>query len=200
MNTLAIAERDLYETVWGFEQYATNAPGAWYAEMFLEMAGIEHPHQHVVLDAGCGSGKGGMALLAKGFRDVRLCDLTSAGLVDDAKALPFHEACLWEPLAPQLGYLHGGAADYVYCCDVLEHIPTPFVMLVVARLLEVCVRGAFFSVALRADEYGAFVGRPLHQTVEGFVWWRDNLSALGVMRECRDLGANGVYMLERRRV
>ena len=72
-------------------------------------------------------------------------------------------------------------------------------MLVVQRLLEVCRRGAFFSIALTTDVFGAYVGRPLHHTVESFVWWRDSLAELATMKEARDLGIHGLYLVEPRR-
>jgi len=194
--SLIASERETYEAVWGLENYANYAPGEKYADVFVEMAGIKDPYKFSVLDAGCGSGKGALALKARGFHEVRMCDLTDAGLVQDAKPILFDAACLWHPLKPQLRYMSGGTVSYVYCCDVLEHIPPPFAMLVIARLLEVCARGAFFSIALHPDDYGAFVGKPLHQTIEGFKWWKDNLAALGTVKECRDLGKNGLYYVE----
>lgn len=193
-------ERETYEAIWGFDQYAANAPGESFADAFLEMSGVEQPHQWTVLDAGCGSGKGALALAARRFGRISLCDLTDAGLIDEARArFRFDHVCLWYPLQTQVGYLRGGLVDYIYCCDVLEHIPTAFVMLAVARLLDVAAKGAFFSIALRPDEFGAFLGKPLHQTVQSFVWWRDQLSELATMRECRDLGGVGLYFVEPRR-
>ncbi len=190
------SERETYEAMWGFEQYASYAPGERYADAFLEMAGRKNPTRATVLDAGCGSGKGAIALQARGC-DVRLCDLTDAGLVAEARDLPFREACLWQPLRPQLGALlaMGGSVDYVVCCDVLEHIPTPYTMLVIARLLEVARYGVFLSIALHPDELGAYVGKSLHQTVEGYTWWRDRLAELGTVRESRDLGGDGLYLV-----
>jgi hypothetical protein len=98
-----------------------------------------------------------------------------------------------------VAYLAGvsrGTFDYAYCCDVLEHIPTPFVMLVVSRLMAVTTRGVFLSVALQADQFGALVGEPLHLTVQSFTQWRDQLSTLGRLVEARDLMMTGVYYLE----
>jgi SAM-dependent methyltransferase len=171
--------------------------------MFLEMTGLDratvaetHP---VVLDAGCGSGKGALALDAVGF-DVRMCDLTPAGIVPAARHLPFREASLWDDLRQQhaAGFVAGGRVDYVYCCDVLEHIPTAFTMLVIARLLEIARTGVFLSIALRPDEAGVWIGESLHKTVEPFVWWRDAIASLGTVREARDLIACGVFFVEPR--
>jgi len=156
-----------------------------------------------VLDAGCGAGKGAIALASAGFT-VTLCDHTDAGLTPDALAVgPFIQTNLWDDLSP-VAYLAGVARgtepgapfDYAYCCDVLEHIPTPFTMLVVSRLLAVASRGVFLSISLQADNCGALVGEPLHLTVQSFVQWRDQLATLGRLVEARDLMSTGVYYLE----
>jgi len=185
---LVAAERALYETVWStVHNYGDFAPGEQHVRLFRAMSGAT---EGTVLDAGCGSGKGALALAAAGF-DVTCCDLTREGLVEDARALPFRESCLWhlEPRAV-------GLYDYVYCCDVLEHIPTEYTMLVIARLLGVARVGAFLSIALVPDAFGVWVGTPLHQTVRDFVWWRDRLADMGQLVEARDLGTTGVYWVQ----
>lgn len=189
MSLLALTERETYEAMWAVEDYAKTSPGEQLVQPFLEMSGAEARPKVTVLDAGCGSGKGALALQAKGF-SVELADLTDAGLLDEAKSLPFHRLALWEDVRHKT---HGDRFDYVYCCDVLEHIPTPFVMLVVQRLLDVARRGLFLSVALQGDNFGVWVGKPLHQTVMNFVQWRECLSAVGTVKECRDMLMNGVY-------
>lgn len=194
-------ERTLYEDVFdSIEKYKDHSPGEMFAAMFEEM--IEAPsgeaRAHLsVLDAGCGTGKGALALSKMGFR-VQMCDITPNGLVEEAQSLPFSEACLWFPLGPQIRYLFGGKVDYVVCCDVLEHIPREYTMLTVARLLEVTGCAAFLSISLVRDNFGIWLGKPLHQTVEGFVWWRDNLNTVGEVIEARDLLNTGVYLVKPR--
>jgi predicted RNA methylase len=70
-------ERETYEAMWAVTAYAAHSPGETYLPMFLDMA--KPGRGATILDAGCGSGKGGLALRAAGF-DVRLCDLTVAGM------------------------------------------------------------------------------------------------------------------------
>lgn len=205
MARIATAERELYTDVWQtVDRYADYAPGAEFVEMFASIIGpassvgyFAKPSSskwtRSVLDAGCGSGRGGVGLASRGY-DVWLCDLTDAGLAEDAKTLPFREACLWQPMKPQIGRL----VDHVYCCDVLEHIPPQFTMLAVARMLEVVRHGVFLSVCLHADNFGLVVGTPLHQTIHEFVWWRDSLRELGHLTEARDLIGQAAFYLERR--
>jgi 2-polyprenyl-3-methyl-5-hydroxy-6-metoxy-1,4-benzoquinol methylase len=201
MLDLASQERLTYESMWLVEDYAKTSPGGQLVPAFLEMSGAS-PGQSV-LDAGCGSGKGAIALREAGFA-VTMADLTSSGLLPDAEGFPFYDTCLWDDLRHRFGVSpirsprFGRRFDWVYCCDVLEHIPTPFVMLAVSRLLEVARYGVFLSIAMQGDNFGVWVGKPLHQTVQGFVQWRDQLAALGTVKECRDMLLNGVYLVEHR--
>jgi hypothetical protein len=72
-------------------------------------------------------------------------------------------------------------------------------MLVVARLLEVARKGVFLSIALQMDDFGAWAGEALHQTIQPYVVWREQLSALAHVTESRDLLNNGLFYLEHRR-
>jgi SAM-dependent methyltransferase len=189
MTTLYARERDLYAGIWDdLPQYADVAPGERYVSVLRDHC----PPPATVLDAGTGSGKGALALARAGYAVV-LCDLTAAGLVEEARALPFAEACLWRPLAAQ------GLApvDAVYCTDVLEHLPPQLVLLAVDRMLSLARRGVLISVALHADGFGVWVGRPLHLTVESFLWWRDSLREVGQVTDARDLIASGLYWVTR---
>lgn len=189
---LVTTERELYTDLFqAVEAYSTHAPGEHYVDAFQDMARATVGEMHIgsVLDAGCGTGKGGLALAAKGFR-VELADLTDAGLTDEAKKLPFHQVCLWDDLR-RLGYF-----DHIYCCDVLEHVPPTFTMLVVVRLLARARKGVFLSIALQPDQFGVWVGRHLHQTVQSFTAWRDQLACIGRLVESRDLLATGLYYVE----
>ncbi len=186
--------RAVYESAWGLDVYGLHSPGALSVPLFQDMA---HPSVcDSILDAGCGSGKGAVALKEAGFENLLLCDLTPAGLVDEARGFRFRSVSLWDDLVPQLGYLDGRTVDWVYCCDVLEHIPTPFTMLVVSRLLAVARKGVFLTISLMPDQFGAWVGQPLHLTVQTFPQWREQLSALGTVQEARDLLHSGVYLVK----
>jgi SAM-dependent methyltransferase len=189
-DALITQERDLYESIWAIDAYRSHAPGEEFLPIFLDLIGGAGPM--TVLDAGTGSGKGALALDAAGFH-VDLCDLTFDGLVPEARHLPRAEACLWSDLRRRLG-----PRDYVYCCDVLEHIPPGFTMLVVSRLLEVARRGVFLSISLTTDNFGVWVGQPLHKTVLSFPQWRDQLAAIAEIVECRDLLITGLFLLRGR--
>ncbi len=178
MSSLLDRERVKYEQMWGLDSYAAHSPGAMFVPIFLDMA--QTTMRGSVLDAGCGSGKGAIALDSAGFA-VRCCDVTDAGLIEAARRFAFTPACLWDDLIPDVGF-----SDWVYCCDVLEHVPTPLTMLVVTRLLSVARRGVFLSISTVADVNGVWIGEPLHQTIQPFVSWRDHLNTVARVKEARD--------------
>jgi SAM-dependent methyltransferase len=193
MMNLALQEQATYAAAWLAPGYVDNSPGEQLVPAFLEMAGLTAGRGDV-LDAGCGAGKGSLALTQAGFA-VTMCDLTPTGLLPEAMDLPFYEVCLWHDLKHLYRW---SKFDYVYCCDVLEHVPPPFTMLVVHRLLSVAKRGVFLSIALQGDNFGVWVGKPLHQSVQSFTQWRDQLNEIGHVKECRDLLMNGLYYVESR--
>lgn len=190
-------ERETYTDVWtALDHYGDLSPGAKYVPLFLDMARIDpaQTFKGTILDAGCGNGKGALALAEQGFT-VTLVDVTDAGLlpqVRDSLTLRFRPSCLWEDLRPV------GLADYVYCCDVLEHIPPTLTMLVVHRLLQVARKGVFLSVCLDPDVNGLWMGKALHLTVQSFIEWRDQLATIARLVESRDLLHTGLYYLEPR--
>lgn len=188
--TIAAMERALYDEVLALEHYGDFSPGVAYLPAFLDMIGRPRLDGLRVLDAGCATGRGAIALAEAGA-EVTLCDLTPSGLVPEAAAWPFVQACLWtdELLA------RAPDVDYVVCCDVLEHVPPQFTMLAVHQLLRVAREAVFLSIALVPDNFGAWVGRALHQTVQPYPWWRDSLRELGTVVEARDLGSVGLFLV-----
>lgn len=185
---LATKEQQLYSTVWqSVEQYGAYSPGESYLPLFLQMIGAS---RGTILDAGCGSGKGALALQAAGFT-VTMSDITRDGLAPEASHMPFLPHVMWDD-RPDLSF------DYVYCCDVMEHIPLPFTMLVIRQLLSIARRGVFLSISLMPDSFGVLIGQHLHQSVQTFPQWRDQLDTVGRVIEARDLLHTGVYFVERR--
>jgi len=185
MINLLAREKDRYEElINGMPEYLENSPGAHHAELFMEMSGAQPGDS--VLDAGCCSGKGGVALSELGL-DVTLQDITPVGLRDQALELPFIEGSVWETCTPSV-------FDWVYCTDVMEHIPTEFVMLTLDRLCRRALKGAFFTISLQPDQFGVYIGEPLHLTVQPYVWWRERLKDVTTLRDKRDFLATGIYL------
>jgi hypothetical protein len=189
MSVILTQERELYDEAWSaITDYADHSPGEAFLPIFLELVG-KNGDNRTVLDVGTGSGKGAVKLHQAGF-DVRMCDITNAGLIPEAQALPYFDACLWHDLYPvtrAFGHPSRTRADFAYCCDVLEHVPEQFTMLAIDQMLRVVDQGVFLSVSLRPDQMGVWIGRVLHQTVRTFVWWRDSIKELGTVVEARDM-------------
>lgn len=194
--TIRDTERAVYQTAWGINLYHESSPGDRFADLFAELAG-----SGTVLDAGCGGGKGMVALAKRGFT-VAGCDLVADALEDEAKGFPFVTLPLWDDLKPVAYLAHTTnpqfdpkGFDWVYCTDVLEHIPPEFTMLVIRNLLEVAKKGVFFSISTTTDVFGAVVGRNLHLSVYEFSWWRDHLKEFGRVVEARDFLITGMYLV-----
>jgi SAM-dependent methyltransferase len=182
MSTILASERETYAQMWSaVEDYSAHAPGEQYLPLFLQVA--QPPAS--VLDAGTGSGKGALALICNGFA-VKACDFTDAGYRGE---VPFEQACLWSDLS------HVGRFDWVYCTDVLEHIPPQFTMLAIDQMLKVAKQGLFLTVSLVPDSFGVWAGKSLHQTVQPFTWWKDSLAEVGTVVEARDLISNAVFVV-----
>jgi SAM-dependent methyltransferase len=195
--SLLATETQTYADMWqAVDSYKDHSPGEAMLPIFLDIVGPDRGH---VLDAGTGSGKGALALRHAGF-DVLAIDLTDAGLVPEAgpesrTSVPFRSACLWQPLPVTAA----DGVDWVYCTDVLEHVPPQFTMLAIDQMLRVARRGVFLSVSLVPDHFGVWIGKALHQTVQSFVWWRDSIAELGRVTDARDLLASATFYVEPRR-
>jgi len=187
MSRLGQDEKACYDEMWQVQSYHDFSPGKEFLPVFLDHA---TPGQ-TVLDAGCGAGAGSLALQAAGFK-VTGFDISSAGLTEEfhSSGIPFKQGSLW-------GSIPFGAKmfDWAYCCDVMEHIPPQFTMLVASNLLTVAHR-VFFSISLQPDQFGVWVGRSLHLSVYSFKEWRDMLAEIGDVVEARDLHAVGLYVIK----
>lgn len=201
MSRIKDQQQTLYKDVWGrVEAYDRFSPGATHLPFFLQHASPPG----TVLDAGCGNGAGAVALANAGFT-VAMCDIT---ITEKAlmTGLLAHEVCLWDAgdmsCLPYLCHIANDAfvdedkVDYTYCCDVLEHIPPEWTMLVIQNLLSITKKGLFLSIALVPDKFGLWVGEPLHRTVQPFVWWRDNLRELRSNVQARDLLQTGIFFVQ----
>ncbi len=198
INTQSVfeAEREKYEALWqGVEGYRKVSFGEMLVGPFLALTGAK-PGQNIV-DVGCGVGRASLTFSKLKIRTLMI-DLSIECLdpevkqaldVDDEGLLDFIETCVWGRWVRFPPY------DYAYCCDVLEHIPTEFTMLVVERCLQ-AAKKVFLHINFDPDHFGQTIGQPLHLTVKPFEWWRDRLADLGNLTEARDMLGHGLFILE----
>ena len=183
METLAQIEKEKYEQIWEFENYHDFSPGEQYIDIFKQASGYKKGWKKTLLDIGCGTGRAGQAFSEMGM-DVELYDITSDGV---EVGLPFFQGCLWDWMP--------GHYDYGYCCDVMEHIPPEYTMLVTRNILDACGH-TFFSISLIHDGFGQKIDQKLHLSVFPFMWWKGHFEDMGKLVESRDLIENGIFYVK----
>lgn len=179
----ALSERDKYERMWAVDSYRDVAPGELAAARFMDLIG-----KGPVIDFGCGTGRGGLALSRAGL-DVRLLDFASNCRDEACRHLPFiqHDLTQASPVS----------APYGYCTDVLEHIP-PADVDVVIRNIMASAQTVFFQISTVPDSMGATINQTLHLSVHPLGWWADTFIRLGftVMWSEQD-GSNAQFVIKR---
>lgn len=186
----AAEERDKYAEICAMPEYNEVHPGLESADWFLEV--VKPKRFDSIIDIGCGAGGAGLKFEAHGMQ-VNYLDLVDVRLDPKIDRRKFIEATLWDyrwPLHRRQGW------DYGFCCDVLEHMPKEFSMLVVDRILH-CCRTAWLQVALVPETHGQLINKPLHLTVGNFEWWRDRLAALGNLIDARDIFPRALFIVKR---
>lgn len=169
-------ERRKYDAVWRDPRYL--APDG-HAEMVALRGLRELVHVHgpemglpghrTLIDFGCGSGNILNFLADTGARVLGVD-------ISDARAgsyrAPFVQASLWE-LPPM-------RAEFGFCCDVMEHMPTDRVVDVLRGIKQSCSVACFFQIAMFPDHFGPLLlGEPLHLTVQEPGWWFEQFRLAG---------------------
>jgi hypothetical protein len=162
-----LTERDKYTRMWQIDAYRTYSPGEVAAPAFLELVKVEGTGP--VIDFGCGTGRGGLALAKTGI-DVMLTDFVSGCRDQEALVLPFIEWDLTRPCPLR--------APYGYCCDVMEHFPPDDVEIVIQNIMQ-SAETVFFQISTVDDSFGRLIGQPLHLSVHPHDWWLGLFGELG---------------------
>lgn len=185
-------ERAKYDAMWSHQDYAAWSPGLDNVARFMSV--IDPPRGRSLVDFGCGDGRAGLEFQKRGLRPFWI-DLTDAGLVAEVPRARFRAQPLWERIDPPS---KGARFDYGFCCDVMEHIPTEYVMLTLQRMLDACEL-LWLQIALVEDAYGHVIGTPLHLTVRPFRWWLERIASVARVEDARDLLECGLYVARGRR-
>jgi len=115
-----------------------------------------------IIDFGCGTGDAAQAFIDLGH-DVHAVDISAKGLHHELGEKYFQSSLhdLPKELPP---------AKWGFCVDVMEHVPTPWVELVLSQM-SVRVENCFFSICGAPDSWGAKISDVLHLTVMPGDWW-----------------------------
>jgi hypothetical protein len=181
-------ERAKYAQLWSdVPEYREYSPGVENVQRFMDE--MKPAPMSTILDIGCGTGVAGM-MFAKFGLYPHWIDITDAGLHPDVKRNRFTKIPLWDDWSGMVD------CDYGFCCDVMEHIPTEYTMLVIDRILSAC-RTTWFQISLVPDQFGATIGQPLHLTVKPFAWWLDRFKLAGQVIDARDLCGQALYVVRK---
>lgn len=165
MDDIAKIERAKYLEVWQRDEYRRVSPGMFEVERATKVMGVEPGSS--LIDFGSGPCRATKWFMDRG---VNVLAIDFAANAREFPDVPFVEACLWDDLNGV------GAADFGFCCDVMEHIPREKVDAVLQNINRLSKRAAYFRIATRPDVMGKrLINKPLHVTVESADWWRKKL-------------------------
>lgn len=181
-NPDKVEEVDKYTEMWNHPDYRNLAPGELYADEFLDLVSLEHD---VLIDFGCGTGRGAVKLYKAGFQ-VSLVDFTANSRDEAARDLPFTQADITLPMRVR--------GDIGYCTDVMEHLPTEKVDSAIYNIMQ-CVDKCFFAISTVHDNLGPQYGHALHLTVRSAEWWRAKFVFMGYKVQHENVGSVHVTFL-----
>lgn len=160
-----LSEQEKYQRMWNFDTYRTVSPGELVVPAFFETV---HP-TGMVLDFGCGTGRAALKMMEAGL-EVLGIDFADNCRDEEAMGIPFLQWDLTRPIPAR--------ANFGFCSDVMEHIPTADVGTVIANIMEAAEK-VFFQISTREDHCGELIGHPLHLTVEKGEWWEKLILSQG---------------------
>lgn len=163
-----------YQKMWARPEYRKWSPGQNAVGTFLTHC--KWRVRDTVVDLGCGTGRAGAVLADHGLQPTLLDFCYEA--IEQPTKLPIIVANLWElPIWPQY--------DWVFCVDVLEHIPEEKMDDVLRGIGMLMRRGGYLQIAMFEDGCGSAIGEKLHMTVRPLEWW---IEVVRNYMECRYIG------------
>lgn len=180
-DPLMVTEYVKYKKMWEDPDYHVHSPGLRKIQHFYRT--FNPPGNAKVIDLGSGSGQAAKHLREEGSLKVLMVDLVENALNEDVKAamlpgfLDFMQACLW---ADDMD-VAADEFDYLYCTDVMEHIPEEKVPAVLVNAFN-CLKpggGGVFNISTVGDGYGQRIGEILHVTIREPQYWLTALQGAG---------------------
>ena len=178
-ESLQESEKEKYMAIWKCNEYRRYSPGESSIKNLPIANLLRKCGAKTVLDAGCGSGKLMRALIEEcgnefsvhGFDIAENClDPYFDAIKNDILTV----GVLWNKEDFNKEY------DAIICCDVLEHIPTEKVELVLGNFCCCAKIFCYLSIALQQDHFGPkIIGKPLHLTVKEPDWWLSKIKNAG---------------------
>lgn len=163
-----LSEVEKYREMWSLPGYREFSPGEVAAKEFVKQ--VEWDDESlVVIDFGCGTGRGGMAIEKTTDAYVVFVDFVNA-LDDNAFEDELYQADLVTDKLP--------VGDYGFCCDVLEHLPPEHLAPAIRNMMGSVPIG-YFQISTVSDKCGAFIGETLHLSVHPAAWWLSYFEGLG---------------------
>jgi len=121
----------------------------------------------LVLDCGAGNGLASGWLKDRGY-PVASVDIARNAGCHSLEGIDSYAHCLWDPF-PVTG-------DWVFCTDVMEHLPPEHVDGALVEMAYAARRGAYFQICTVADVTGPkLIGEHLHLTIKDESWWAKEL-------------------------
>lgn len=192
-KSLQESEKEKYTIMWKRDEYRQYSPGESSVKNLPITNLLRKCGAKTVLDAGCGSGKLMRALIEECGNEfsVHGFDIAENCLdpyFDEIKNDILTVGVLWNKEDFNKEY------DAIICCDVLEHIPTEKVGLVLENFCRCTKLLCYLSIALQQDYFGPkIIGKPLHLTVKEPDWWLLEIEKAGfnISRHFTEKDSNG---------
>lgn len=177
LDSLSLKEKEKYEKIWQEPSYRVTSPGNNAAELFFSFFKNEMKEGDSIIDFGAGSGIVAIKFYEKKLK-IDLVDIAANALDQAIYAMTlllpdqvrFHEASLWqlpETLLP---------ASFIYCMDVLEHIPEEKIDETLMGMSQRMKKGGVFQIFLEDEPFGDLIQDKLHLTIRESSWWKEKIS------------------------
>ena len=180
-------EQQKYLKVWKVDSYRKTSPGEKSVGMFLEVVDSlkQGDEKQTLIDIGCGTGRAGYKLWQTGNFDVVLMDFAWNCLNSDIKAKvdrPVAGSNSLTFIEHDMTKKTHHRADWGYCCDVMEHLPTDQIDDALESILEMC-DNLFLQIATIGEHFGGHpdIKEELHLTLWDYDRWLKKFAEHGVI-------------------